>query len=98
MSKFDDEIAASVDEMLDVMGDSVFIRGIGYSVIVQDESFFDDAGQRRALAIDVKRQELQHFKRNDSIVLRGKPFTIGTVVNESLESPFITLELLNAKR
>lgn len=97
MSVFDDEIKASSREMLNVMGDQVFVNGVSVVGIINDDQFVDEStGYRRETSISFHVDDVFDLKVGDEILFSDSQYIIRQIPEPNKEDPFFTVEVKRA--
>lgn len=96
MSVFNNEMSSSLGDMFASMGDDIFVNGVKYPGIINDEQFEDETGYRRELSISFDKSIKDLLPINANVVVGAVLYTIRRIPREDLEDPFYTVELKRA--
>lgn len=96
MPTFNEDLSFAAAEMLESMGDVVFINGHQMKAFINDEHFYAESGAHQSTSISVDKKNAKYFKVGDSIVMNKSLFEVKRLPKETSEDPYFTVEVLRA--
>lgn len=93
MSLFDDELKLAARNMLDSLGDTVFINGRALQGIINDDQFMDETGIRRETSVSFAVEDAKYLIVNDTIIFDDVHYLIRQLPEPNKEDPFYTVEV-----
>jgi hypothetical protein len=99
MQSIDDILKQASLDTLGHLGRPVFVRGVEYIAIVNDDQYPDESGLRRDLSLSFEKGKEPLFERGDSVYVPALPrdcYKFGRMQEPDVNDPFFTIELKNA--
>lgn len=94
MSAFTDAMAIASHDVIEHLGETIYIEGAEFEAIFDDEEFQNETGRLRHTTITLRREDAKYVAKGNLVTARGKNFRITYVPGTS--DPLIDIEVKNA--
>ena len=96
MDEIDRLLNDACSDVIEHLGNTVFVDGVKLKCTIEDEQFEDESGYRREVLLSFNKNAAPLLKKGASVVCRGQNFVIGRIPREDFDDPFYTVELKRA--
>lgn len=92
-SAFESELDNTADDFLNTFGLPVFVRGMPFKAIYQQDQFEGDSGFSLNITFTFKREDIAHFKKGDPLVTDKNEYILKHIPRDIEIDPLIALEV-----